>query len=117
MILRSFLDRHGIRYEPDLRVVHDFDFYFDLLSAGARWIQLLQAYYLYWARPGSLSSAPDIAIREHAAAIAIRWVRGRPRDGLLVMRQTFRNMRLRLVRRIRNPKHPVPARVLERGRI
>jgi glycosyltransferase involved in cell wall biosynthesis len=160
MIRRGFLDRHGIRYDPGLRVAHDFYFYFDLLSTGARWIQLPQAYYLYSARAGSLSSEPDVATGEHAArsrsllaepaviadpalwtalrahnrkaravlakievvelverrdvAGLIRWARGRPRDALLVVRHSLRNLRLRLARRINNPRRPVPARVLGR---
>lgn len=160
MIRRNVLDRHGIRYDTGLRVAHDFYLYLDLLSAGACWIQLPEAYYLYSTRAGSLSSDPDAAIREHAArsrallaepaviaepALAtalrehnrnaramlakievfrflqrrdvaglIRWLRGGPRDGLLVVRHSLRNLYRRSARRMRSPRRPVPARVLER---
>lgn len=160
LIRRSFLNRQGVRYDPSLRVAEDFYFYFDLLSAGARWIQLPEAYYVYSARAGSLSSHPDLVMREHAArsrallvdpsvtadralstalrehhrkaravlakmrileflqggdvAGLIGWVCACPRDGLLVVRLSLRNLYRRLARRMRNPRRPVPARVLER---
>jgi len=55
MIRRSFLQRHGLKHNTDLRHVVDFDLYLRMLLLGARWLQLPQAYYLYRTHAGSMS--------------------------------------------------------------
>lgn len=45
---RSVLLEHGIAYGANLRYNEDFLLYFDLLASGARWLQLPDAYYLYY---------------------------------------------------------------------
>lgn len=72
MIRRAFLVENQLRYDPNLRVAEDFYFYLSLLSAGARWIQLADAYYLYTVRAGSLTRQGDGAIAlQHVASSAI----------------------------------------------
>ncbi len=51
MIRRSFLEEHGLRFDPTLRIGEDFCLFVDLLLAGARWMQTGDATYEY--RPGS----------------------------------------------------------------
>jgi len=65
MIRRQFLEKHGIRYDSNLRVAEDYYLYVDLLAAGARWNQLPKGYYLYWRHTDSLSLSPDAVIRQH----------------------------------------------------
>jgi glycosyltransferase involved in cell wall biosynthesis len=48
IIRRSFLRQHGLTYEPTLRRAEDFYLYFEMLAAGAQWLQLPQGYYLYY---------------------------------------------------------------------
>jgi succinoglycan biosynthesis protein ExoO len=50
---REFLSRNRIRYNPALQLQEDLHFFFWALLAGARWLQLPDAYYLYIQRPGS----------------------------------------------------------------
>jgi succinoglycan biosynthesis protein ExoO len=47
IIRRSFLERHQIFYNTTLHTSEDFYLYFEILAAGARWIQLPCAYYTY----------------------------------------------------------------------
>jgi succinoglycan biosynthesis protein ExoO len=54
---RSFLISHQLAYNPSLRGIEDFQFYFESLWKGARWLQLPCAYYLWTSsRAGSLTS-------------------------------------------------------------
>jgi succinoglycan biosynthesis protein ExoO len=47
IIRRSFLQQHLITYNTSMRVLEDFYFYFEILTSGARWVQLPCAYYVY----------------------------------------------------------------------
>jgi succinoglycan biosynthesis protein ExoO len=55
IIKRAFIERHGLSYEPTLRIAQDFHLYFEILAAGARWVQLPQGYYLYYKHAGAIS--------------------------------------------------------------
>lgn len=57
LIRRSFLNRHRLAYNPAYRYAEDFLFYFELLSLGAQWLQLPQAYYLYYKYAGSQTTS------------------------------------------------------------
>lgn len=48
LLRRSFLRQHELKYDAGLKIGADFKLYFELLLAGARWLQLPKAYYLYW---------------------------------------------------------------------
>lgn len=56
VVRREFLLEHEIRFDPSLRIGEDFCFLVDLLLAGARWLQVGEAYYVYRRRPGSVTS-------------------------------------------------------------
>ncbi|MFO6448760.1 glycosyltransferase family 2 protein [Erythrobacter sp. NE805] len=58
---RAFLDRHGLRYDPSLRLGEDFDLYARMLLAGARFRLVAACGYLAIERADSLSA-------RHAAA-------------------------------------------------
>ncbi len=48
-IMRSrFLEIRGLRYGENLRFNEDYLLYFDLLTSGARWLQLPDAFYTYY---------------------------------------------------------------------
>ena len=47
MFLRSFLERHGLRYAEDVRHGEDFLLYFEALLSGARFVTLAEAGY-HW---------------------------------------------------------------------
>lgn len=47
IIRRSYLQKHQITYNASMRILEDFYFYFEILTSGARWIQLPYAYYVY----------------------------------------------------------------------
>ncbi len=53
---RAFLDRHGLRYDPRLRLGEDFDLYARMLLAGARFRLVAACGYLAIERPNSLSA-------------------------------------------------------------
>jgi glycosyltransferase involved in cell wall biosynthesis len=55
MIRRSFLEKHSIRYDPDIWCAEDFVFYMQCLFAGARIILLPDGYYQYTLSPESIS--------------------------------------------------------------
>ena len=56
ILRRSFLQRHRLRYNPDLKHGDDdFHLYFEMLASGARWLQLPSAYYFYRWYSGSIS--------------------------------------------------------------
>jgi len=55
IVRRSFLERTGVRYDVDLRLGEDFKFYFELVAAGARWIQLPDPLYVYSRQTSSIS--------------------------------------------------------------
>lgn len=58
LMRRAFLDRHGLRYDPTLKVGEDHRLYLECLLAGASWLQLPDAHYVYLQRAGSAVSAP-----------------------------------------------------------
>jgi len=55
IVRRSFLQRHEFEFNPDLEATVDFHLYFEMLSAGARWIQLPTAYYLYYVHSNNMT--------------------------------------------------------------
>jgi succinoglycan biosynthesis protein ExoO len=62
LMRRSFLQQHELKYDADLKIGADFHLYFELLLAGARWLQLPNAYYLYsWHGENTSRDTPAIA--------------------------------------------------------
>lgn len=61
VVRKEFLLEHRIRFDGSLRIGEDFCFLVDLLLAGARWLQVPDAHYVYRRRPGSVTSGR----REH----------------------------------------------------
>jgi succinoglycan biosynthesis protein ExoO len=57
LVRRSVLEACGIRYDPGLRIAEDYQLYFELLRAGARFLYTAEALYDYTLAPGSLSHA------------------------------------------------------------
>jgi succinoglycan biosynthesis protein ExoU len=55
MMKRTFLDRHGLRYDEGLRLGEDFALYARALAAGAIFRVIPSATYISVVRPGSLS--------------------------------------------------------------
>lgn len=76
VLSRAFLDRHGLRYDPGLRLGEDYDLYVRALLAGGRFLLTRRPGYLARVRPDSLSSrhqtedlaALAAAARSHLAA-------------------------------------------------
>src|SRR3546814_1206507 len=60
LIARSFLERHGLRYDEDLRVAEDFAFYLTCFAAGARFYLAQQPLYRYRLRDDSLTALHSI---------------------------------------------------------
>ncbi|KKN63834.1 hypothetical protein LCGC14_0497640 [marine sediment metagenome] len=63
VISRAFLERHGLRYDPQLRLGEDFRIYVEMLLAGARFKVIPCVGYVARVRPDSLSgghSATDL---------------------------------------------------------
>lgn len=52
---RSFIDSHGLRYEPNCRLGEDFVFYMQALINGARYVVVTECGYAALVRPSSLS--------------------------------------------------------------
>ncbi len=66
LIRRSFLRQQKLKYDADLKIAADFHLYIKLLLAGARWLQLPNAYYLYsW--HGENTSRDALAIAKDIA--------------------------------------------------
>ncbi len=66
LMKRSFLQQHELKYDADLKIGADFHLYFEILLAGARWLQLPNAYYMYsW--HGENTSRDTSAIAEDVA--------------------------------------------------
>jgi succinoglycan biosynthesis protein ExoU len=68
---RAFLDRHDLRYDPDLRLGEDYDLYMRMLLAGARFGVTQQVGYAAVVRAGSLSArhrTGDLAALMRASA-------------------------------------------------
>jgi succinoglycan biosynthesis protein ExoO len=64
LIRRELLESHQIRYDPALRVGEDYLLYLDCVLAGARWIQIPSAHYVYVQRTGSATSRSPVATIE-----------------------------------------------------
>lgn len=58
MFRKSFLDTHGIRYNPAFRAGEDFEFLLRCLLSSARMVVSPEAMYYYRAREGSLVADP-----------------------------------------------------------
>ncbi len=56
VLSRSFLERHGLRYDPGLRLGEDYDLYVRALRAGGRFLLTRRPGYLALVRPDSLSA-------------------------------------------------------------
>ncbi len=54
LMRRSFLEQHKLGV-PNARVANDFYLYLEMMLAGARWLHVPDAYYLYYATPGSVT--------------------------------------------------------------
>jgi succinoglycan biosynthesis protein ExoU len=75
VLWRPFLQRHGLRYDPGLRLGEDYDLYVRALRAGGRFLLTRRPGYLALVRPNSLSAhhrTEDLgalaqAIRSHLA--------------------------------------------------
>lgn len=72
LIRRRLLVETGVRYEPGIRICEDYQLYFDLLRAGARFVYTAEALYDYTLRPGSLSRSLGPADLERLRALARR---------------------------------------------
>ncbi len=72
LVARAFIDRHGLRYDPALRLGEDYEFYWACLQQGARWRVLATAHYRYHLTPGSatrrITSTQILAMRDRAEA-------------------------------------------------
>jgi succinoglycan biosynthesis protein ExoU len=55
MFRREFLDRHALRYRPDMRLGEDYELYARAIALGARFLVCGPAGYVSIERPGSLS--------------------------------------------------------------
>jgi succinoglycan biosynthesis protein ExoO len=69
IIRRAFLDAHAIRYDERLRVGEDHLLYLECLLAGATWIQIPTAHYIYVQRAGSATSTGQIPTLESKLAV------------------------------------------------
>lgn len=55
IISRAFLEKHGLQYEPKLRLGEDFDLYLKMLAKDAVFLKSNSVGYIARVRPGSLS--------------------------------------------------------------
>jgi succinoglycan biosynthesis protein ExoO len=56
LMRRSFLERHKLGV-PNARVANDFYLYVEMLLAGARWLHVPGAYYIYYTTTGSVTAS------------------------------------------------------------
>ena len=56
LMRRSFLERHNLGV-PNARVANDFYLYLEMLLAGARWLHVPGAYYIYYTTTGSVTAS------------------------------------------------------------
>ena len=59
IIRASFLSEKNITYDESIRFGEDYAFYLECLLAGAKWIQVPEAFYFYSVRPNSLTACHD----------------------------------------------------------
>jgi glycosyltransferase involved in cell wall biosynthesis len=94
LVARAFIDRHGLRYDPALRLGEDYEFYWTCLQHGARWRVLETAHYRYHLTPGSATrriTPEQIQIMRDRAEAALR-AAGDPRL-LPLLRRRLRQLR------------------------
>ncbi len=94
LIARSFLDRHGLRYDPALRLGEDYEFYWACLAHGARWRVEETAHYRYHLTPESATrriTPEQIVVMRDRAAQALR----EAEDPLILplLRRRYRQLR------------------------
>ncbi|MEM7645008.1 MAG: glycosyltransferase family 2 protein [Pseudomonadota bacterium] len=65
LMSRAFLARHGLDYDPAIRLGEDFVLYTQTLIAGARWVLTDPAGYVAMVRPGSLSGQHPTEAHAH----------------------------------------------------
>jgi succinoglycan biosynthesis protein ExoO len=70
ILRRAFLVEHGIRYDERLRVGEDYLLYLDCLLAGAQWVQIPSAHYVYLQRAGSATSSSLVRTLEGKVRVA-----------------------------------------------
>lgn len=94
---RSFLDRHDLRYDENLRLGEDYDFYLRALVKGARYTVIEHCGYGAVVRGDSLSSQhrTDDLRRLYQTDIAVRTTAGLPADVMAALRQHERHIRAR----------------------
>ncbi|MEI4234249.1 glycosyltransferase family 2 protein [Roseovarius sp. D22-M7] len=92
VLRRSFLMRHGLRYDPDLRNGEDFHLIAELLAIGGILWFLPEPGYLYTLRPGSVSRRLDPG---HARALSRADTAFRRRHAETLGREARRLMRIR----------------------
>jgi hypothetical protein len=56
LMRRTFLEQHQLGV-PNARVANDFYLYLEMMLAGARWLQVPGAYYVYYATQGSVTAS------------------------------------------------------------
>jgi hypothetical protein len=56
LMRRTFLEQHHLGV-PNARVANDFYLYLEMMLAGARWLQVPGAYYIYYATAGSVTAS------------------------------------------------------------
>ena len=83
LMRRSFLEQHGLRYDPALRMGQDFWLYLECLLRGGRFIVDPEGYYYYRSRPDSLvkqsqDSRLELYCRAASAFLARPEVQARP---------------------------------------
>ncbi|WP_138470279.1 glycosyltransferase family 2 protein [Poseidonocella sp. HB161398] len=88
----TFLRRHGIRYDPDIRLGEDYVLYAQALIAGARFILTDAAGYVAVVRPESLSGSHPTEAHEHLIA-ADRALLALPAADLATRRNLTAHMR------------------------
>lgn len=70
LIRRAFLEQHHLRYDTGLTVGEDHRLYLECVLAGARWLQLPDAHYVYVQRDGSATSARLLSTLEGKLRVA-----------------------------------------------
>ena len=61
---RAFLDEHKIRYDAHMRVGEDYLLYLECVLAGAIWLQIPAAHYVYCQRAGSAVRTAQVPMLE-----------------------------------------------------
>jgi succinoglycan biosynthesis protein ExoU len=94
---RSFLDRHGIRYNEALRLGEDYELYVRALSKGARYKVVHNCGYCAITRPDSLSGRHrTVDLRSlYEADLSFERSRGFPPEALAALRSHARQTRAR----------------------